>query len=200
MVLVTVGGRVRQQMLVLSEPVTQGQLTTTAEHLNSLLHDRDAEKIKSVSTSEMDALTADMFKLILDELVRSESMTTGEMFQDGWTNVFAEPEFAESKTALRALRVLEERPILENVLSETVKDTEIGGVQVLIGGEGNWEELSDCTLVLARYGVPNLATGILGVLGPIRMPYQHTIPTVDFMASLLSGLVSESMSDVSVND
>ena len=200
MVLVTVSGRVRQQMLVLSEPVTQDQLTTTAEQLNTLLHNRDAEETKNVSTSEMDALIKDMYKLILDELTRSESMPTGEMFQDGWTNVLAEPEFAESKTALRALRILEERPILENVLSETVKGIEIGGVQVLIGGEGNWEELSDCTLVLARYGVPNLATGILGVLGPIRMPYQHTIPTVDFMAGLLSGLVGESMSNVSLND
>ena len=64
----------------------------------------------------------------------------------------------------------------------------------MIGGEGNWEELSDCSLVLARYGVPDLATGFLGVLGPIRMPYGHTISTVNFVAGLMSNLLSESLS------
>ena len=34
----------------------------------------------------------------------------------------------------------------------------MGGVQVLIGGEGTWEELRDCSVVLARYGAPGLAS------------------------------------------
>ena len=62
-------------------------------------------------------------------------------------------------------------------------------MQVLIGGEGTWEELRDCSMVLARYGVPGLATGTLGVLGPMRMAYGRTISTVRFVAGLLSDLV-----------
>jgi transcriptional regulator of heat shock response len=34
---------------------------------------------------------------------------------------------------------------------------------------------------------------MLGVFGPMRMAYNRTIPTVRFMADLLSGLVSESI-------
>jgi len=45
--------------------------------------------------------------------------------------------------------------------------------------------------VLARYGVPGGATGAIGVLGPVRMPYAHTISTVRFIADLLSEMVSE---------
>jgi heat-inducible transcriptional repressor len=44
-------------------------------------------------------------------------------------------------------------------------------------------------MVLARYGVPGLATGTLGVLGPIRMAYGQTISTVRYVAGLLSDLV-----------
>jgi heat-inducible transcriptional repressor len=66
---------------------------------------------------------------------------------------------------------------------------------VLIGGEDTWEELNECSLVLARYGVPDLASGILGVLGPIRMPYGHTISTVNYLAGLMSNLISESMTN-----
>jgi heat-inducible transcriptional repressor len=70
----------------------------------------------------------------------------------------------------------------------------VGGVQVLIGGEGKWEELRQCSVVLSRYGIPGQVTGMLGVFGPMRMAYSRTIPTVRFMADLLSRLVSETIS------
>jgi heat-inducible transcriptional repressor len=65
----------------------------------------------------------------------------------------------------------------------------VGGVQVVIGGEGAWEELKDCSMVLARYGAPGYATGALGVLGPIRMAYGRTISAVRYVAGLMSDLV-----------
>jgi heat-inducible transcriptional repressor len=194
MVLVMMNGKVNQQMLVLSEPVSQEHLSQTADKLNGLFVSRNANEIGNLRP-DLDALGKDMLKLVLDDMRRSSSTLTDEVYQDGWTNVLAEPEFAKSDAARRALRVLEERPLLENLLTETVSNTEIGGVQVLIGGEGNWEELSECSLVLARYGVADLASGILGVLGPIRMPYGHTISTVNFVAGLMSNLVSESMGE-----
>jgi heat-inducible transcriptional repressor len=58
---------------------------------------------------------------------------------------------------------------------------------VLIGGEGTWEELAMFHGV-ARHGMP-AATGMLGVIGPIRMAYGQSISTVRFIAGLLSDLV-----------
>ena len=113
---------------------------------------------------DLDELGKDMYKLVADEMLRLNGGLAGEGYHDGWTNVLGEPEFAESDTARRALRVLEERPLLEDLLSQTVQNSEVGGVQVLIGGEGNWEELRECSLVLARYGAPELATGILALM------------------------------------
>jgi heat-inducible transcriptional repressor len=66
---------------------------------------------------------------------------------------------------------------------------------VLIGGEGEWDELRQCSMVIARYGVPGMATGTLGVLGPMRMSYAKTIPAVRYVASLLSDLVNDTISD-----
>ena len=76
-------------------------------------------------------------------------------------------------------------------MARTTLNSSVGGLQVLIGGEGGSDELSDCSMVVARYGVPGLATGALGVLGPMRMAYSRTIPTVRFVAGLLSDLVQE---------
>jgi heat-inducible transcriptional repressor len=66
-------------------------------------------------------------------------------------------------------------------------------VQVLIGGEGTWDELRNFSVVLSRYGTPGFATGTLGVLGPMRLPYGRTISTMRFLSRLLSDLVSETL-------
>jgi heat-inducible transcriptional repressor len=66
---------------------------------------------------------------------------------------------------------------------------------VLIGGEGFYDALSQCSIVLARYGTPGLATGTLGVLGPMRMSYGHTISVVRFLSGLLSELVNETTTE-----
>jgi heat-inducible transcriptional repressor len=192
MVAVFSGGEVRQQMLVLAEPVAQDKLSATANQLNSLCKGKHIDEILSLMT-HLDALGKDVFKLIQVDMQRSTKLLTGEVYRDGLTNVLAEPEFAETEAARKALRVLEERSLLEDLLSRTILNTGVGGVQVLIGGEGTWEELRDFSMVLARYGDPRLATGTVGVLGPIRMPYGHTISTVRYVARLLSDLVVETM-------
>ena len=140
---------------------------------------------------QLSALEQDVVKLSGAEIQRSGDVLGGEVYRDGLSNVLAEPEFAEAGAARRALRVFEERSLLEDLLTRTVLTDAVGDVQVLIGGEGTWEELRDCSMVLSRYGVPGLATGTLGVLGPIRMPYGRTISTVRFVSGLLSDLVEE---------
>jgi heat-inducible transcriptional repressor len=134
-------------------------------------------------------LEQEVVRLIADEMARTGAILAGEVYRDGLTHVLGEPEFGEVEIARNALRVLEERSLLEDLITRTVFTEESGGVQVLIGGEGTWEELRDCTVVLARYGAPGMASGALGVLGPIRMPYGRNVSTVRFMARLLSDLV-----------
>jgi heat-inducible transcriptional repressor len=63
-------------------------------------------------------------------------------------------------------------------------------VQVIIGGEEPYDHLPDVSLVLSRYGRPHQSTGILGVIGPIRMSYGFTISAVRFMADLMSSLMA----------
>jgi len=190
MVLVLSGGDVRQQVLTLAEPVAQDVLSTTAAQLNQFCQGMDKREIASM-VPKMDALEQDLLNLVVEEMDRSGAILDGEVYRDGLTNVLAEPEFAEVELARRALKVFEERTFLQDLLTSTVLTSNVGGIQVLIGGEGNWEELRECSVILGRYGVPGLATGTLGILGPIRMSYGHSISTVRFVADLLSNLVVE---------
>ena len=190
MVLVLSSGEVSQQMLNLAESVTQEQLSTVAQSLNKLLKGLDSTTIAALSV-KFDALEQDILKLVLEDMRRDSSILSGEVYRDGLTHVLSEPEFGEADVARNAVRIFEERPLLEDLLNRTVLSNDISGVQVLIGGEGTWEELRDFSMVLSRYGAPGIATGTLGVLGPMRMSYGRTISTVRFVASLLSDLVEE---------
>ncbi len=195
MVLVTVGGEIFQRFITLNEPVPQEQLSVSAARLTDMLANKTVREIQSL-VLELDTLGIDMLGSVVDEMQQADALPSGEIVLDGLTNVLAEPEFSGSEDARRALRVLEEKPLLQDLLSESVMHgSSIGGVQVLIGGEGVMEALSQCSVVLARYGTPGLATGTLGVLGPMRMSYGRTISIVSFLSDLLSELVNENLND-----
>jgi heat-inducible transcriptional repressor len=194
MVLVMAGGEVSQQLLTLAEPVSQERLSQTAAHLNALLAGLAVDAISALS-GRTDPLDQDILTLILQDMRKSVSRVSGEVYTDGLNNVLAEPEFSESDDARRALKLFGEPSTLQDLLARTTTNSNIGGLQVLIGGEGEWDELRQCSMVIARYGVPGMATGTLGVLGPMRMSYAKTIPAVRYVASLLSDLVNDTISE-----
>ena len=190
MVLVFAGGEVSQQILTLAEPIPQERLSQVAERLNISLDSLSVEAL-SLLPKRSDLLEKDILLLVQDEMQKRSAGSSGEIYMDGMENILAEPSFAGSDEGRRTLRFFDERSLLKDMLSSSAVDSNVGGVQVLIGGDDGWEELKECSMVLSRYGIPGQATGTLGVLGPMRMPYARTIPTVRYMADLLSGLMAE---------
>src|SRR3989338_3024677 len=160
LVLVLSGGEVRQQMLTLAEPVTQEELSAAASRLNHACQGQDAEAILA-HAGRLPTLEQEILRLVAEVLKKAEAFSASEVFRDGVTAVLAQPEFASSDSARQALRVLEERTYLEEFLAKVLTPS-VGGVQVVIGGEGDWQELKDCSMVLARYGVVGQATGAMG--------------------------------------
>ena len=193
LVLVLQGGEVRQQMLTLAEQPSQESLSEAAKHLNALCDGLDAQAVLAQAL-QLPTLEQEVARLIAEMILKAEAFSAGEIFRDGVTTVLAEPEFAASDSARQALRVLEERSYLEEFLAKALSP-HVGGVQVVIGGENAWQELKDCSMVLARYGVAGYSTGAMGVLGPQRMAYGRAISTVRFVAGLMSDLMYEVYSE-----
>lgn len=197
MVLVLVGGQMQQRFLNLEEQVTQEHLNAVAGEINVHYRGMTTEQIREAAakTKNNTAMMETILRNMLNAMYETDAMQAGEVFTDGISNVLSEPEFAESEDARRALKILEEKPALQSFLSRTTLEQKIGGIQVLIGGEGTLENLRNCSLVLARYGIPGMVTGTIGVLGPMRMAYSRNIPTVRFVAGLLSDIVSDALAD-----
>jgi heat-inducible transcriptional repressor len=62
------------------------------------------------------------------------------------------------------------------------------GVSVTIGAENPDTRLSDFTLVTSSYEVGGLK-GVIGVMGPTRMPYDKIIGLVEHTSRLVEGLL-----------
>ena len=189
-VLVMEGGQIHQHILTLEEPVGQEQLSILSTKFSQIFAGKNLQALSQYH-GPMSQLEKIVLAWMEDELVRSDRLPTGEIYMDGITNMLAEPEFSDSEEARKALRLLEERSLLQDLLSQTALPDTIGGVQVLIGGEGNWNDLRQCSVILTRYGSPGIATGTLGVLGPMRMAYGRSISMVRFLSGILSDFIVE---------
>jgi heat-inducible transcriptional repressor len=184
------GGTVEQQMLVLSEPMTQTALREAADRLNQTCAGLNADQIES-HMHEFPPLETDIATLAITLMHDAEDAPSDDIYYDGLSELLQLPDFAMAEEASTTLvRVLEERSLLQAVLAETLTPSAgVGNVRVLIGGEGRWNELRTCSMVVTRYGVADYATGTLGVVGPIRMHYGRAISAVRFVANMLGELV-----------
>ena len=184
----------QQRFLFVNEVTTQTQLNDIADTLNRLFEGRNSEEIRILCRHlpEMGNTADEIVRTLLSTLYDTDARQTGEVYTEGINKVLAEPEFSDSEEARRTLRFLEEKPLLQDFLSRTTREQKVGGVQVFFGGDGLLKDIANCSLVVARYGMQGVATGTIGVLGPMRMAYSKNIPTVRFLAGILSDLVADS--------
>jgi heat-inducible transcriptional repressor len=70
------------------------------------------------------------------------------------------------------------------------------GIQVMIGGENPVEEMRECSLIVSTYTHRDQVLGVLGVVGPRRMPYSDVISLVDETARLVSTSLSRVRRDL----
>lgn len=94
-----------------------------------------------------------------------------------------QPEFT-SNVQMRSLLSLTDRGLLREALAERKRD----GLTVTIGGEHQEPGLAGFTLVTSTYRRGN-ATGVIGVLGPTRMPYDKIVGLVEHTGRLIEGLI-----------
>jgi heat-inducible transcriptional repressor len=192
MVLVLVGGTVKQQMLTLEEVVEQETLSRLSNEINDRFRGKRAGEIEHEMRRlpESSRHIGRFILRVVSQLMGAVDLQGGDaLYRDGLLHILEEPEFALGGQAREIVQAIEGPSLNSFVL--TAAPADIGGVQVLIGGEGRWHEFTDLALVLSRYGVEGGASGLLGVVGPLRMTYDRTIGAVRYVASLMSDLVGD---------
>ena len=187
LVLVLQEGAVKQQLLDIDQEVDQSELSRTSNELNAHLQGSDAAAIPTAA-AKLAPFARQVAMLVMDAMQRLDDQGSGPVFRDGLSDILRLPEFAEGQNVRKIVQVLEQPNLLEQIADQVA---ERNVVHVLIAGDGRYDELRDVSIVLARYGSGDRVSGLLGVIGPVRMWYDRSIGAVRFVSDLMSEMVED---------
>jgi heat-inducible transcriptional repressor len=178
--------RIRQQVIAFREPIEEDMLFATAGRINERY--AGLTQLEAANLPEPEPELDNLVVRAVSDLMDQESVALGDVFRDGVREVLSQPEFARSERMLDIIDILEQR-----TLSNAIPIRQIGndGMSVVIGTENTHESLQECSVVVARYGSEGGPSGVVAVLGPTRMRYSRTIPTVRYLATVLGEMIQQ---------
>jgi heat-inducible transcriptional repressor len=187
LILVTQESTVRQAMLHLSDHATQEELSACADRLNALLANMTADDAQAMIAG-MDGFDRMIGEHLVSALESTQLTERTELHYHGIEHALQQPEFSASEAAQQLFDLLRGGALLSELLPQLSDEDDI---QIFIGDENSSEGLRPFGVVVATYGVDDDVTGLLGILGPRRMPYERSISSVRYMARLMSDLMRD---------
>ena len=185
-VLVTFESAVRQSMIHLPNETTQDALSRLADGLAPELRGLTADEVESRIPGS-DAMARVVLTQVAAMLRQFESAEQVEIRHSGLEHMVGQPDVADLD-----LQMMMGLVSSGGLMSALLPQISTGGdVQVFIGSDDLPHGLQRFGVVLSPYGIADVMTGVLGVLGPTRMSYWRTISTVRYMARLMSDLMVE---------
>ena len=103
----------------------------------------------------------------------------GRYYVEGETNLLT---YQGSPLAHDLLTFLNKRDEMLRLINEEMKDKNVS-----IGKEAGKSELADSSIVIARYNVGSSRSGIIGIVGPVRMDYPNSSPTSSILPTPWDG-------------
>jgi heat-inducible transcriptional repressor len=189
-VLVTDTGRVENHVVRVPENV-EVHLDQAVEMLNRIVSGELLENACQALRASIERFPLEMRELaervavILEEEVVEER---DRVFLDGTSTMVDEQKFQDLETVRQVIEALEHRRVLFELVADALA---VQRVSVRIGSENLIEEMQSCSVIATSYGPGGSALGSLGVVGPTRMDYSHTIATVHEVASYLGRMLTE---------
>ena len=188
------GGVVRTVYVDLPVEVPSETLATVTLALNERLAGQRLSELRRtlperLRDSVADELGAELMNIFVQsgaELFDLHSLGTAQLHLGPASVLAAQPEFDSGERLKSLISLTEDR----DLLAQTVGNREHGGrLRITIGEENDAEALSDFTLVTAEYRVGDLK-GVIGVIGPTRMPYEKVVTIVDYTSSLVTRMLT----------
>lgn len=186
LILVTQESAVRQMMLHLPEEAEQPLLSALADDRIGILRGLSSAEI-DVFATVAEGIDKFVLQQIVSGLRAMDSVQDTPVRHSGLDIMLRQPEFSGTDGQL-VVELMHGTALLSELLPQLVPGDD---VQVFIGEENPAQALRNFGIVIATYGIHGEVTGLLGVVGPTRMRYWHSIPSVRYMARLMSDLMAD---------
>lgn len=191
-IIVSPDGDVQNRVIFTEADYTASQLVEASNFLNSHYAGMAIEEVRERLKNEVEALRGEIATLMQEAvLVSSEAIESrDEVVVSGERNLLAISDFSSDMGNLRKLfDLFEQKAQLMRLLDVSSRAE---GVRIYIGGESQVIPYQELSVVTAPYEVDGQVVGTLGVIGPMRMPYEKMIHIVDITSKLVSTALSHS--------
>lgn len=191
-IIVSPDGDVQNRVIFTETDYTASQLVEASNFLNSHYAGMAIEEVRERLKNEVEALRGEIATLMQEAvLVSSEAIESrDEVVVSGERNLLAISDFSSDMGNLRKLfDLFEQKAQLMRLLDVSSRAE---GVRIYIGGESQVIPYQELSVVTAPYEVDGQVVGTLGVIGPMRMPYEKMIHIVDITSKLVSTALSHS--------
>jgi heat-inducible transcriptional repressor len=191
-IIVSPDGDVQNRVIFTEADYTQSELVEAANFLNSNYAGLAIEEVRGRLKNEVDALRSEIATLMQTAVqVSSDAIeSSDEVVVSGERNLLAVSDFSSDMGSLRKLFDLFEQKAQLMKLLDVSSRAE--GVRIYIGGESNSIPYQELSVVTSPYEVDGRVVGTLGVIGPMRMPYEKMIQIVDITSKLVTTALSHS--------
>ena len=176
--------RLLKRLLSLDDSITQTQLDQAAERLNGLLPGLNRRQMGSLGT-DLEPLEQRVLHESVELLEESEQADLPEHDVEGLSRLLNQPEFAAGERARILVQMMEERVMLERIVTTARESLP----RVYIGTENRDEALRPFGVIVCRYGRPDGVGGVICLIGPTRMSYHVAIAGTRHLASFMSRMV-----------
>ena len=177
------GNLIRNKVVTVQEEISQEELLNLNIMLNSSLNGLTIEEINLGVISrlkEQAGIHSQVVDLVLGEVaavIQSEEEDL-QIYTSGATNIFRYPELSDGEKASQLIRTLEQKEMLQELITEVNNTEEDNGIQVYIGEETPLQTMKDCSVVTANYELGEGIRGTIGIIGPKRMDYEKVLGTL----------------------
>jgi heat-inducible transcriptional repressor len=187
-ILVTSEGEVHNRVIDTAKSYSPAELEQAANYLNRTYAGKDLEAVRKALVAELGRTRDDMDAImsraleIAGQMFEGQSSVRDALLVAGQTNLMDFNELQHMQRLRQLFDAFIEQQQLLHLLDRCMVAE---GVQIFIGEESGYHPLDQCSLVTAPYVVEGQVAGVLGVIGPTRMPYDRVVSVVDITARLL---------------
>ena len=186
-ILVTDDGRVQNRVLLTDRDYSPSELVEAANFFNSTYSGQALNHVRRGLLRDMqtdsDAMNHIMRTAVeMAQTLFEDDESPEDVIVSGETNLMAIPDFSELK---KLREIFDAFKAKQDLLELFDKSMQAKGISIFIGEESGYNALTDCSIVTAPYESDGRCIGVLGVVGPTRMPYEEVIPVVDVTARVL---------------
>ncbi|MBI2423905.1 MAG: heat-inducible transcription repressor HrcA [Candidatus Hydrogenedentes bacterium] len=186
-------GRVHTLTVYLDQPISAADLGPLSqflnEHLEGISIDQLAARVEQKMRSFWDEQRR-LAELALAVLNHVPKQRPNQLFLDGTSQLFQQPEFKDFEKARDMFGLFEEQDRIVDMMRRAALDLEAEKQNILIGREQLPRGLEDISLVASPYKVDGQTVGLIGILGPRRMPYNKLTAIVDYTAHMVSRVLT----------